>query len=412
VSDRRLPPSFEMASVRNCFAPSRFSELARCPLRVFVDADDVRDSPPPPPTMLLGLVLHHVREQLLIGRWGGALSSIEAFEEVFGATVDAMDAQLVADTRFSRLAPLASAVGRVRWNTRRFEMRKWAARLQTTSIGEAPRRLEWSPPLGGSDAAQVQSEEEPLPRLDFGPQAWIVCPALRIRGRVDLVEEAADGAVEISDYKTGVLCDDGGRPLKRHVLPLGIYALAAEFLAPERPVRLYLDGADRLAVKWDPDTRRFCSDELSKAADRFPAGASHGARELAQPGRWCIGCRIRPVCPSYLDAAPKWRPNTDDAPRPLPIDVWGKVLAIRRDEGGVTVEMEDQARRCVRVEGLDPSRDLGGLRVGDVLYLFDLEPTEPTVLHGARLHPRNFHELPPDDGPRFKRARALQVFQA
>ena len=409
---RRLPSPLETIRVPKYFAPSRFAELAHCPLRVFVNADNVVDALPPTPRVLLGLVLHHVREELLMGRWGSAPSPTKAFEEVFEATIDSIELQIAADARCSRMLPLAHTIGRVTWNTRRFEMEKWAARIRVATNGESPRPLSSVTRPGAQCATNAQRDDGTFPRFDVGPEAWIVCPALRIRGRADLVEEAMDGALEISDYKSGLSCDDQGRPLERHLLQLGLYALAAESLAPDRPVRLFIDGADRLPVAWNRNTRRFYASELSKADDRFPAEAPRCALELGRPGTCCIGCRIRPVCPSYLDAASRWWPNREGAPRPLPIDTWGTVLALRRDEGSVTVDMEDRAGRRVRVEGLDPGRALGHLRLGDDLYLFDLEPTEPTILHGARLHPRNFHELPPDGGLRFKRARALQVYRA
>ena len=114
----------------------------------------------------------------------------------------------------------------------------------------------------------------------------------------------------------------------------------------------------------------------------------------------------------YLDMAPRWWPNRSGHPRPLPLDVWGTVRSLRRDDKGVTVGLEDPAGREVRIGGVDPERGLSDAREGDTLYLFELEATEPRIHHGARIHPRNFREVPPDGGLRLQRARGLQVYRA
>jgi hypothetical protein len=297
-------------------------------------------------------------------------------------------------------------VGRVRWNTRLFELRKWAERLDVKPGREAQHPLD-----------QVEGEtpfEEPgenAARLDVGPEAWVVCPTWRLLGRVDEVAEAEDGALELSDFKSGVIVDDEGELLEHHAVQVRLYALAVEALAPGRPVRIYLDGAERLQVPWTADVRASCAEEVGEILSRFRTGAVLAANDLAQPGTWCRSCRLRPGCSAYLEAAPTWWLNRGDAPRPLPWDVWGVIETARRDDGTLTLEIRDAAERAVRVEGLDVRRGIGALNAGDRVYLFDLKPTEPTIHHGARLQPRNFHEFPPDGGLRLERARALQVFR-
>jgi hypothetical protein len=95
----------------------------------------------------------------------------------------------------------------------------------------------------------------------------------------------------------------------------------------------------------------------------------------------------------------------------LPLDVWGKVSASRTNRDTLEVEIVDAAERSVRVECLDPNRCVADFQLGETVYFFGLEATEPTIHHGARVQPRNFHELPPDGGLVYKRARALQLYR-
>ena len=254
-------------------------------------------------------------------------------------------------------------------------------------------------------------EDREAARVDIGPEALVVCPRLRLRGRVDEIRQASDGAFEMSDFKSGTMLDDEETPLKRHVLQLGLYALAVEKVI-EVEVRLYIESRDRVRLPWPGELRRGCEEILCRASNDFPAGESRAAVELARPGRWCRACRLRPTCPKYLADVPKWWPNTGGVPRPLPWDTWGAITSIQVGNAVATIEIVDAAGRSVRIEGLDTARGMTRLNVGDEIFLFDLVPTEPTIHHGARLQPRNFHELPPDGGLRLQRARSLQLYRA
>ena len=74
---------------------------------------------------------------------------------------------------------------------------------------------------------------------------------------------------------------------------------------------------------------------------------------------------------------------------------------------GDTVELRNANGHLVIVDGVSPSRGLGGLAAGEPVHFFVLERTEDKRAHGRVVHPRNFHEHPPDGGKRLRRARSL-----
>ena len=76
-----LPPRIESVAAPRYFSPSRFAHLQQCPLCVFCDANVMAGSLPPTAEMLFGTLLHHVREQLLSGRWGPATEAAEACDQ-------------------------------------------------------------------------------------------------------------------------------------------------------------------------------------------------------------------------------------------------------------------------------------------------------------------------------------------
>lgn len=404
-----LPAPVTKVTLPKYLSPSRFGDLGRCPLKVFATADSVPGTLPPSPRSLFGIMLHHVREQLLLGRWGAADNGGEACSELLASATEQMDSMLLSDPRTAGLAPLSATVGRTRWNSRVFEMRRWAERLDAMPTGEAPAELETSMNLAGREGER--REDRDAARVDVGPEAWVVCPPLRLRGRADHIKEAADGAFEISDFKSGATLDDEEKPLTHHALQVGLYALAVENVI-DVEVRLYMEGSDRVRVPWTEEARQECVETLRAAMEEFPAGEDRAAEELARPGWWCRGCRLRPTCPNYLADVPKWWHNGGDVPRPLPWDSWGTITDIQVHDAVAKIEIVDAAGRSVRIEGIDTAREVADLNVGDEIFLFDLMPTEPTIHHGARLQPRNFHELPPDGGLRLRRARSLQLYRA
>jgi hypothetical protein len=212
----------------------------------------------------------------------------------------------------------------------------------------------------------------------------------------------------VTDYKTGFVIDRDGQIAPWVETQLHLYLLMAERLTGRR-ARGVLHAGAPVAVPWTDETRERTSDRVTEFCRRFPAGARITVTDAATPGVHCSGCRLRPRCEAYLGQAPNWWPNTGDHPRPLPRDVWGRVLSIDNEQLGLSVRVEDAAGRRVLVRGLDPSRGSEQTVVGDALFMFDLESTEDATLHGRRMHPRSFHERSP--GPRWPAARRTRLYR-
>ena len=401
----RLPAPVGSVVAPHHFAPSRFEELRQCSLRVFADPDKLPGALARGPSASFGLLLHHVRHELLAGRWGGEVYAERALDRLMQAARVQMDRMLESDPQTERLVPLARTIGREKWNTRALDLRQWAVRLEVTPTGEEP--LDVPAPKSDSHAA---SESPAADVVEFGPEARVICNSLRLRGRADHRRKAVDGSVEISEFSSGRIFDDSGEPKPRHLVQLRLYGLAAEHVTGAE-VRLYLEDSERTAVPWDEGLKQSLAEDLAGVHDEFPPGTVHAAETTAHPGTWCRFCRLRPVCSRYLRAAPDWWPNSVGALRPLPLDVWGRVSETQSVGQHVNIELIDAAGRFVRIEGLDPIRGVADLRAGDEVYFFDLKATEPTNHHGDRVQPRNFHELPPDGGLIFERARGLQLFR-
>ena len=244
--------------------------------------------------------------------------------------------------------------------------------------------------------------------LQTGQEARIVSLRWRLHGRADQVVEAPGGPLEIVDFKSGRLYDDEGNLLPESTTQVRLYALAAQE-STDSPIRLFLEGSERLEVLWDQREREDTISFLQPVLSDLPQGIEASAPGLASPGRQCALCRIRPQCKRYVDAAPiLWR-DLDIAGH-LPLDTWGRIVSIRRNGEVQDVEIRDPNGDLMVVRGLDISRWGDLLQLDGRIHLFGLESTEDRRSHGSVNRPRNFHELPPDGGQRLRRARSLLVF--
>jgi hypothetical protein len=143
----------------------------------------------------------------------------------------------------------------------------------------------------------------------------------------------------------------------------------------------------------------------------LPAGVSRSASSLAKPGPTCAGCSVRHVCPAYREAAPElWREGSDTGP--MPIDTWGIVTSsMTSNDAMLTLELEDAARRRVKLFRLDRRHDaLRAIQPGDALWFFGLCGWASQGADRRWRHPRNFWELPADATQ--KRAWSLAVFSS
>lgn len=244
--------------------------------------------------------------------------------------------------------------------------------------------------------------------ISFGAEQRWTSSELRLRGRPDESVLAEDGAVEVTDYKTGVVIDEQGRLARAVETQVQLYLLMAEVLTG-RHVRGRVVSDRVTPVSWGDTERDALRARLAESRGTFPAGALLRSADVARAGPHCVGCNLRPRCPTYLESAPKWWSERAENPRPLPFDTWGVVTGYEQHEqaGGV-LHIRDAGERSVVVRGLSSRHGLVAGVVDQQMFLFSLQPTEDLNHHGRQLHPQAFHEGSP--GPRWPPARQVMVF--
>lgn len=398
-----LPRPLTTIVVPDEFHPSGFAQLKRCPLSVLgLPAANEKGLLVPHPTALLGMILHHVRHEVLKGRWGMAEVPQQAVHGILAVAIADAEAALSSHDVTLGLVPLHESVGRRLWKSRTRVLDRWAANVTVAGRTELPRRLSITPWRASAIPAEAG-------QIGTGSEQTLWNRGLRLRGRPDWCAYIDDRHVEVVDFKSGRLTDIDGRLLDEHVIQVQLYALMLEAAFPNAKVRPFIEQVERIEVPWGEEDRTRLMARLQETGSELPAGARLGALDLALPGVHCRGCRLRPICPAYLATAPSWWPYGRGKPRPLPLDVWGEVASVQTQEGSVVVELTDAADRRVRIGGINPIHSVDALREGDEVWFFDLEASEDLSQHGALVQPRNFHEYPP--GPRWQRARRVRVFR-
>ena len=358
------------------FAPSRWEQLEACPLSVW---SQNLGALPEGIEILVGRILHDVRAQFVAR---GAEGNAPTLSSLLHDTTAEYEQRLCIDPSTACLTPIADAFGRRRWFDAEARLRIWSATLAS----QRPRKREEAHNEGGPFATHG-------PTISFGVERPWNAPALRLRGRPDEASVAADGAIEIVDYKSGRVIDREGVQ-SSIATQLQLYALMAEHLTG-RSVRLFVQGRGRIPIEWDESDRARIAERVSLMSAKYWPKAVQSAEEVSRPGPHCVGCRLRPQCPRYLREVSAWWPNTGHNPRPLPLDAWGRVRECGRDPLGNVVHLDDPAGRRVVISGIDVRHGLETVRLDEELYAFGLAAGEDQFMHGRALHPRAFHEHSP-----------------
>ena len=397
---RLLPGTVDEVVIPRFFSPSRFSELYDCRLRVLVQGHE--SCLAPPASTVFGLVLHHLRREAFSGRFKCGSSDGDPFSECFAEMMRQLDRQLSEREFTAGLVPITEALGWHAVSSGLTRLRRWIEPVGKGFGGDSVRPL---PDIIGSGLGdEVHSSRV----LETGPESWVVSPKWRLRGRADHVCELQGVALKITDFKSGRLIDREGA-LRRDVeLQVRLYALAAQE-STDLPIRLFVEGDHRYEVNWRNEDRDATISQVQKVLDVLPTGMRARAPELASPGPQCAGCLIRPRCERYLTSAPAMWRDASVAGR-LPFDTWGRVVAIHRFHGIQNLEIEDANGDLVLVHGLETMTEDSSVRVGDQIYLFELETSEQRSAHGWPVRPRNFHVIPVDGGFRLRRARRAAAF--
>ncbi len=255
-------------------SPSRAGDFMNCPLLYRFRVID-RLPQPPSPAATRGTVVHAVLEQLfdlpaarrtlstaegLVGpSWQQLLESDPALAELFDDDPDGVRA--------------------AQWLAGTEEL------LSTYFLLEDPRRLE-------------PAHRETLVEVDLAS-------GLRLRGYVDRIDVAPDGALRVVDYKTGKAPRDGFE--QKAMFQMRFYALVLWRLHGEVPrlLQLMYLGSGEI-VRYEPDIADLEAMErkleaLWSAIDR----ASTTGDWRPNPSRLCDWCDHRALCPAWGGTPPE-----------------------------------------------------------------------------------------------------------
>src|SRR5262245_3977317 len=292
------------------YSPTALQHYASCPYRFFLQAVH-RLAPREDPVAIevldpltRGALFHDVQFGVLERLRDAGLLPLrpEALSEAFAA----LDAVLDAEAARAREA-LAPAIPRV-WDDEidglRADLREWLRRVAGDGGGWVPERFE----LAFGLKPDEREHSDPASVTDPVP----VGGPLVLRGSIDLVEARADGALRVTDHKTGKawakegVVVGGGTVLQ----PL-LYALAAERLLGKKVTagRLYYctatgEYAERI-VPLDRQSR----ESVSKVVEVIDAALRQGLLPaMPQPGA-CLFCDYRRVCGPYEETRTQRKPQ-------------------------------------------------------------------------------------------------------
>ncbi len=119
-----------------------------------------------------------------------------------------------------------------------------------------------------------------------------------LTGKIDRVDEKADGAIEIIDYKTGNMPDE--KKLKKD-MQLAIYAMAANdyglYRKPIEKINLsfyYLAHREKVTVTRNEEDIHDVKLKVREIADKIRMGEFP-----ARTGPWCARCDFRMICEAW-----------------------------------------------------------------------------------------------------------------
>lgn len=377
------------------FTPSRLAAGERCLLRTILDSTPGVPTLRSHPLAELGSVFHALLERCVKGQVDRRGTPGEDAATALDELLDQADAGLVQRDG-QDAARLREVLPRMTFRRKRRLVLELAERYLSSAR---------SPGTAGGGSGKLRAVDLPVrgtwAEVDFD------VPALRLRGRADMVER--DGGVAVvRDLKTGRVLDADGQVLPHIERQLRLYGLMASAVWPASKIRLAVDHGEEREVSFGDADQVEAMSWLQATLARVPAGCTFEADALAMPGDGCVGCPFRHVCGAYRAWAPDiWRNGGEVS---LPTDTWGQVVE-RSTAGPITVNLtvRDEAGRSVKIFHARSS-DLRRVDVGDHVALFNLRTRDRHLGIGPRRHPLNFYEADPNDPT--DRAWALQVFHS
>jgi hypothetical protein len=143
--------------------------------------------------------------------------------------------------------------------------------------------------VAAEDGATTLFVEKDM-QLDMGD--WVLA------GRIDRIDERADGTIEIIDYKTGSI----DNPV--HDIAMGCYAILARPIFPERQIvttLVSLRTQEKAAAAREPEELKQFEGSLRKLATEV-LNRDYPTID-PQPKRLCINCDFLRVCATVPDFA-------------------------------------------------------------------------------------------------------------
>ena len=394
----RLPAPVTTVAIPEMLSPSTLALAAECPLRAVLSAAPGHHPRLPiHPAAKRGALFHTLLERAAKGAINRTNGERPAVEHELRRLLDVAEASLQADPSTAHFARLDMTLSAVEWHNVTRDVLASAQEL----LAAAP---EYE--AGRERGAALRFSE--LPEFGRFAEVRIDAPALRLSGRMDVVERQTLGTITIRDYKTGKVRERDGSVLPRIALQLRLYALAIKSIAPTVRVDLFAMEGTPVPIAATDDVIAETRDWLQNILHLLPPGATIDTRSLANPGPQCAFCAFRHVCPRYLDEAPGlWLTGVEAAP--MPYDSWGEITEAKFEGDFSMVDIVDAAGRKVKITRLSARHGNSTDFVrGQRLYLFGLVTHRTNIIGGRYFHPRNFFELPVDVTQR--RAWSLAVF--
>ncbi len=287
-------PVLDVASVEQqervrALSPSRASDFMNCPLLYrFRVVDRLPEAPSPAATR--GTVVHTVLERLF--DLPAPQRTLEAASALVGP---AWEQALTDDPGLAALfEPEADAAGRP---VDAADVADWIGGaddlLATYFHLEDPTRLE--------PAQRELHVEVPL------------ASGLVLRGYVDRLDEAPDGALRVVDYKTGRAPRDGFE--QKAMFQMRFYALALWRLRgviPRRLQLMYLGSGETVTL--DPDEADLLAMERKLEALWTAIERAHATGDWRpSPSRLCDWCDHQALCPAWGGTPPPLPTDADPA---------------------------------------------------------------------------------------------------
>ncbi|HYJ33700.1 MAG TPA: PD-(D/E)XK nuclease family protein [Candidatus Binatia bacterium] len=279
------------------FSPTALERFASCPYQFFLQAvhriqpreeSEALETIDP---LTRGALFHQIQFELLTAlRDRGKLPLDPGHLEEADRILEEA-AGRVAEEWKEKVAPAIPRVWSDGIGAIRADLREWLRRSTEGAQGWVPHRFELSFGLADRDrpTADASSVPDPVTILD----------GVRLRGSVDLVERRADGALRVTDHKTGKARVDAGAVVwgGRTLQPL-LYALAVEELLQGRVLsgRLYYCTSDGGFEERDIPLNEDHRAAAGVAIGVIGTALEQGFLPAAPRPDACRWCDYRPVC--------------------------------------------------------------------------------------------------------------------